>query len=548
MSESEVSVPQENLEAVPQLSKEELEVLLLNSVARPPCVVFDPEQYERDLSAGLIELSRANPGVANKGPYSPSDIKAAHGAATVNILPVAGKKNVNIAITIAYPWPVDYVQSCFDAMCRVYNLTSKPIEMIYLNDVISGGQAYAAEQALSDINTNVINPLKTYIGNSASNSSNILASSSWYSAASAGVATPYQDKLGWLGELLLDLWSYAMNPNAKIRIICAYDSTMSNMINTLKYASIDSNFAANDGCDFVNMSWGAQMGVDFPSSDVDTFANPKICYLGATGDHRYSTYPATSPNVLAVGGTSLYYDATQTGDAKGPYNSVWVGANAVVPATGGVGAGAGFAIANEYARPAYQNNLAALATYNTNPKRCTPDVSSIADSATGVLVFYTDGTSTASSKILKQQLGGTSLASPILCGLFSHIAQKNFNENLPALTTKVHSIGTSINLQSYLYSKHANAANAAIMFYDVLDGTLHLPTDLTNLGSNNSGASFSAIAGYDIASGLGVPQIDGIMNVMFPAQVAQGGGGTTTITQNTIPNLNSIRFTFNINV
>lgn len=547
MSESEVSVPQENLEAVPQLSKEELEVLLLNAVAHPPRVVFDPEQYERDLSAGLIELTRANPGVANKSPYSPSDIKAAHGAATINILPVAGKKNVTIAITIAYNWPADYVQSCFDAMCRVYGLTSKPIEMIYLNS--SGAKASAAEEAaaLLDINTNVINPIKTSISNSASatNSSSILGSSvSWYNGASTGVVAEHQDKAGWLGELLLDLWAYAMNPNAKIRVICAYNSTMLNMINAVKYASNDSNFAVNDGCDFVNMSWGGPAGIDYPSYDAETFSNPKICYLGATGDYRYSTYPSTSHNVLAVGGTSLYYDATQTGVPKGPYNSVWVGANAVAPATGGVGAGAGFAI--DYARPAYQNNLAALSTYNTNPKRCTPDVSSIADSATGVLIFFTDGTSTTSSKLLKQQTGGTSLASPILCGLFSHVAQKNFNENLPALTTKVDSIGTSTNLQSYLYSKHAIAANAG-MFYDVVDGTLNLPTNAA-LGISNSAASFSASAGYDIASGLGVPMIDGIMNVMFPAQVAQGGGGTTTITQNTIPNLNSIRFTFNINV
>jgi len=45
----------------------------------PPHVVFDPDQYMRDVNDGLIQQSsRANPGVANGAPYSPSDLKAAH--------------------------------------------------------------------------------------------------------------------------------------------------------------------------------------------------------------------------------------------------------------------------------------------------------------------------------------------------------------------------------------------------------------------------------------------------------------------------------------
>ena len=101
--------------------------------ARPHHVVFDPEQSQstrdlnQDLSRGIIPL--------NKAPYSPSDLKAVHNATNINISPASGKKTVNIAITIAYNWPADYIQSCFNAMCRVYSITPKTIEVINLNSI-----------------------------------------------------------------------------------------------------------------------------------------------------------------------------------------------------------------------------------------------------------------------------------------------------------------------------------------------------------------------------------------------------------------------------
>jgi hypothetical protein len=503
--------------------------------------VFDREQYNRDLSAGLIELSRANPGVSNKSPYNPSDIKAAHNATSINIQPAAGKKRVTIAITIAYNWPADYLQSCLDAMCRVYGLTSRTIEVINLDT--NGAKTDAVPATVSQ----VINPLKIYVGGSSNTSTSVTAIGSITEFVNASSGATNLDALGWLGELLLDLWAFAMNPNANIRIIGANDTSMGAMFNAVTYASTDSNFAAspNGTTDFVNMSWGGPAGLDFQSFD-SIFSNPRICYLGATGDNRYSTYPATSSNVLAVGGTSLYYDAAANGVNKGPYNSVWVGTNAGVGVgAGGVGAGAGFAI--DHARPAYQNNLAALTNYNNAPKRCTPDVSSVADSATGVLIFFTDGTSSSATKIMTQQLGGTSLASPILCGLFSHLVQKAYNDNLATMTT-VLTNGTSMQLQTLLYTKYASSGVvAANMFYDVVDGTLNLPTN-NALGDNNSGATFAAATGYDIASGLGFPLFQGILNAIYPGEPANIGGNGATIIASNNPLAINRKVIFNINL
>ena len=472
----------------------------MNVKFHPPLVVFDSEQYARDLNEGSIELSRDNPGVINNAPYSPNDLKAAHNATDVNILPNVGKKIVNIAITIAYNWPAEYIQSCFNAMCRVYSLTPRTIEVINLNE--NGDKASPAEEAaaLADVNTNVINRIKNYVLSSGTTSTSINLIAGFNASNSGVTGSENLEKLIWLGELLMDLWAFAMNPNANVRIICAYDSY--GMFDTIKYASDDANFAYGAATDMVNMSWGARwdtaVSFDYSYLDILLFNNPKICYFAATGDDRVCMYPSTSPNVLAVGGTSLYYDPTQTSVKKGPYHSVWVGSN-YTTGGGGVGTGTGFAI--NHSRPNYQNFLPALAKYTINPKRCTPDVSSVADPNTGVLIFYTDGTNALTTKMMKQQLGGTSLASPIICGLFSHLVQTKINNNGGALTT-ILTNAYSVQLQTFLYSTYAGQN----MFYDVTDGYVKMPTGHI-LEENNNGATFYAGYGYDIPSGLGVPNM-----------------------------------------
>jgi len=490
----------------PQITKEKIKAIGgLNVKAHPPRVVFDPEQYARDLNEGLNELSRSNPGVTNKAPYSPNDLKAAHNAANINVQPNSDKRSVNIAITIAYNWPADYIQSCFDAMCRVYkpSLTSKKIEVIHLNE--NGDKASPEEEAaaLAQINATVITPVKAYVS-SGSTSTTILDSTlntDVFNASKSRVSDENLEKLKWLGELLLDLWAFAMNPYANISVICGYDSSITSMFFTIMYASDNANFA-NNPIDMVNMSWGAKwdapIAYDFSEWDDILFYNPKICYFAATGDERVCTYPSTSPNVLAVGGTSLYYDPVSD-TAKGPYHSVWVGQN--YAGGGGIGTGTGFAI--NHSRPNYQKNLPALSKYTINTKRCTPDVSSVADPITGVLIFYTDGTNADNTRILKEQMGGTSLASPIICGLFSHLVQTKIN-NGEAFTTILEN-ASSVQLQTFLYSTYAGQN----MFYDVNDGYVKMPTN-SILDVNNSGSSFYAGYGYDIPSGLGVPNVAGI--------------------------------------
>ena len=69
------------------------------TMIKPPHIVFDKEQYDRDVRDGLISIPRNLNN--NNSPYLPSELKAVHNATELNVVPLAGKKKVVIAITIA---------------------------------------------------------------------------------------------------------------------------------------------------------------------------------------------------------------------------------------------------------------------------------------------------------------------------------------------------------------------------------------------------------------------------------------------------------------
>jgi hypothetical protein len=138
---------------------------------KPPHVVFDQEQYDRDVRDGLISIPRN----INNRPYLPSELKAVHNASDLNVLPLAGKKKVVIATTIAYNWPAEYVQNCFNAFCSAYGFAQRQIEVINLAPSMDA-EGYSelrnptvatAEQASA--NQSIIDGLSNYISANGSN-------------------------------------------------------------------------------------------------------------------------------------------------------------------------------------------------------------------------------------------------------------------------------------------------------------------------------------------------------------------------------------------
>ncbi len=172
---------------------------------------------------------------------------------------------------------------------------------------------------------------------------------------------------------------------------------------------------------------------------------------GATDGKNHVDFPASSPHVLACGGTKLVGSGTAIQSEV-----VWNETAANEGATGG-------GISTAFAQPAWQAGIAA-----TKTGRGVPDVSGNADPATGYQVRV-DGQNLV--------IGGTSAVAPLWAGLIAVANAKN----------KV-SAGF---LQPKLYAAAAKAA-----FRDITSG---------NNGAYKAGPS------WDACTGLGSPNVPNLL-------------------------------------
>jgi len=247
---------------------------------------------------------------------------------------------------------------------------------------------------------------------------------------------------GWALETSLDVeWSHAIAPSAKILLVAAKTPSGQNFLDAIDYARSRSDVVA------VSMSWG---GAEFPeetSLDGHFNGSGKIAFFASSGDSGYgASWPAASPNVISVGGTSL---AIAGGTLS--RETAWSGSG------GGVSA---------YEKePAYQINYSIPKAQN---HRAIPDVSYNADPYSGYSVYKTNGNSKNGWYIL----GGTSAGAPQWAA--------------------IHSLGLSA-LSNNLYSDKASTQNGKY-FRDIISGA-------------NGDCLFycNARKRYDYVTGLGSP-------------------------------------------
>lgn len=259
---------------------------------------------------------------------------------------------------------------------------------------------------------------------------------------------------GWSSEIALDVeWSHAIAPQAKILLVEANDSSFTNLFAAISYA------AKQPGVVAVSMSFG---GGEFSSetSYDSTFKTPAghtgVTFIDSSGDSGAPTsYPAASPNVLSVGGTTLNVDSAGNIQSE----SAW--------------SGSGGGISAYETQPAYQKGIVT----QTTTRRANPDVSYDADPYTGFPVYdsYNNGTAAPWS-----QFGGTSDAAPQWAGLMAIVAQGRIQNGLAALDGASQTIPKLYGLP-------------AADFHDITSGT--------STGSPN----YSATASYDLVTGRGTP-------------------------------------------
>lgn len=262
---------------------------------------------------------------------------------------------------------------------------------------------------------------------------------------------PQEADLGWAAETSLDVqWAHALAPEAKIILVVAKNSNSDSLFEATR-------FALGTEANIISMSWGVAESTMALEYD-EIFKDRSIVFLASSGDSGITSYPATSPYVVGVGGTSMQLN--EIGER-------------IVPETGWYFTGGG--ISSIEFKPQYQY-IINDAIPKTN-MLTSPDVSFFADTFPGVEIYVTfEG--------VGQWLaaGGTSVSCPCVAAIIA--------DALPAGYT----LNSSLELLYSFYDYSSEYDNA---YFDVKNGN----TDF-----------FPAIKGYDYVTGLGSPNISNFID------------------------------------
>ena len=257
-----------------------------------------------------------------------------------------------------------------------------------------------------------------------------------------GKAKKYPDQnVGWAQESALDMdMVSAMCPNCKIILVEADSNSLKNLA-----AAVDT--AASLGAHVISNSYAGGDGKGAVNYEA-SYDHAGVAITASSDDAGYgAAFPATSPHVIAVGGTHLIRD----GSDRGWSETAW--------------SGAGSGCSKVWSKPDWQTDAGCK-------MRMEADVSAVADPNTGVAVYGPNNQGV--SQWLR--FGGTSVAAPLIGGVYGNKAG-------------------SVNYGSNLYA-HTDA------LYDVTSGS----NGTCKAGKNGQKTYFcTAGVGYDGPTGLGTP-------------------------------------------
>ena len=285
---------------------------------------------------------------------------------------------------------------------------------------------------------------------------------------------------GWALEIALDTQvAHTICQTCKILLVEANSSSILDLGTAV-------NRAAAMGATVISNSYGGSewSGETF----YDTYYNhPGIAVTASSGDSGYGVeYPAASPKVTAVGGTTLQLFTDNTYASE----SVW----------NGTGSGcSSYESAN-----VWQTSLPNWAVTNCGIHRAIADISADADPNTGAAVYDSTPYSGQSGWWI---VGGTSLSSPLIASVYA------LTGSLPANTNEA----------SLLYQN-------STLFHDVLSGS----------NGNCLTIMCKGAIGYDGPSGLGTPNgLNGfLVSPITPVPTdtpTPTSGPTATPTPTTVP-------------
>jgi kumamolisin len=283
---------------------------------------------------------------------------------------------------------------------------------------------------------------------------------------SGGVLPPVE------GEETLDVeWASGVAPGAKVRVYASGSLQFADLDNALD--KISSDLEAEPGMRQLSISLGlgdtfmpagevrtqhqkflrlAAAGVNVFVSTGDAGSNPDSTGHGGGGPLQ-AEYSSSDSCVIGVGGTSLVLDP----------------AGSVADETGWPDGGGGKSAF--FKRPTWQN----APGVPSGTQRLVPDVSLAADPNQGAFVFLNGQ---------PQQIGGTSWSAPVWAGFCALINEARAAANKPPLGF----------LNPLIYPLTGSAS-----FRDIVSG---------------SNGAFDAGPGYDLVTGIGVPNIAELMRAL----------------------------------
>jgi subtilase family serine protease len=258
----------------------------------------------------------------------------------------------------------------------------------------------------------------------------------------------------WAVEMALDVeWAHAIAPQANIVLVEAASNSLSDLVAASKVA-------VGDGASVVSMSWTTGEFSTEKSMD-NNFVASGVTFLAASGDSGTGvSYPAASPDVVGVGGTTLSLSS------NGSYlmETAW--------------SGSGGGISTVEPEPLFQAQFPI--PYDAQGRRGVPDVSYNANPATGYAIYDSVAINGYAGWF---QVGGTSAGTPQWAALV-------------AIANSLRVTARKANLSSADPSLYTLAQTAPTTDY-------HAVTQGTN---GTCGTVCDAGAGYDYVTGLGTPR------------------------------------------
>jgi subtilase family serine protease len=271
----------------------------------------------------------------------------------------------------------------------------------------------------------------------------------------------------WAFEISLDVeWAHAIAPEATILLVEAASDQLQDLL-----AAVDVTVASKLTPRTVAMTWGLdELSVDSELSDDSHFVHRNITFFASSGDSgNVVVYPAASPYVMGVGGTTLRLD----NDANYQGEKAWFGGI-------GPGGGSGGGLSSVELEPVYQRAL----PIPNNPlhMRGTPDISYDGDPNSGVAVYdsipYLNSTGWF-------EAGGTSVGPPQWAALIA--------------------------IANSMRAKNSALTGSDGFLYEVAK---RQPSDFHDVTQGQNGPCkviCKAQPGYDYVTGLGSPQANALI-------------------------------------